>query len=99
MNASYKHLDYVISNFDNSGMSSVKENLIKIDTEKQQVFEKHFPLFLEDIKVLKDGNSQRFKQYQAIKSNKFKFTLLKGLMSLLLLFQPKVKMKRYITKI
>lgn len=99
MNASYKHLDYVISNFDNSGMSSVKENLIKIDTEKQQVFEKHFPLFLEDIKVLKDGNSQRFKQYQAIKSSKFKFTLLKGLMSLLLLFQPKVKMKRYITKI
>ncbi|WP_396143934.1 glycosyltransferase family 2 protein [Flavobacterium sp.] len=99
MNVSYKHLDYVISNFDNSGMSSVKENLIKIEAEKQQVFETHFPLLLDDIKVLKDGNSQRFKQYQAIKSNKFKFTLLKGLMSLLLLFQPKVKMKRYITKI
>jgi glycosyltransferase involved in cell wall biosynthesis len=99
MNVSYKHLDYVISNFDNSGMSSVKENLIKIEAEKQQVFETHFPLLLDDIKVLKDGSSQRFKQYQAIKSNKFKFTLLKGLMSLLLLFQPKVKMKRYITKI
>lgn len=99
MNVSYKHLDYVISNFDNSGMSSVKENQIKIDTEKQQVFEKHFPLLLEDIKVLKDGNSQRFKQYQTIKNNKFRFTLLKGFMSLLLLFHPKIKMKRYITKI
>jgi hypothetical protein len=80
-------------------MSSVKENLLKIEAEKQQVFETHFPLLLEDIKVLKDGNSQRFKQYQTIKNNKFKFTLLKALMSFLLLFQPKVKMKRYITKI
>ena len=99
MNVSYKHLDFTISDFDNSGMSSVKENETKINLEKQQVFSKHFPLFIEDIKVLKDGNSKRFKQYQAIKNSKFKNTLLKGFMSLLLLFQSKIKIKRYISKI
>ncbi len=99
MNVSYKHLNFTISNFDNSGISSVKDNETKINLEKEQVLKKHFPLFINDLKILEDGNSKRFKQYQAIKKSKFKSTLLKGFMSLLLIFQPKIKIKRFITKL
>jgi hypothetical protein len=99
MNVSHKHLDFIISNFDNSGISSVKENENKIKTEKMLVYEKYFPLFIEDVKVLTEGSSKRFKQYQAIKKSKLKWTLLKGFMSFLLIFSSKIKIKRYITKI
>jgi glycosyltransferase involved in cell wall biosynthesis len=99
MNVSHKHLDFIISNFDNSGISSVKENGNKIKTEKMLVYEKHFPLFIEDMKVLTEGSSKRFKQYQAIKKSKLKWTLLKGFMSFLLIFASKIKIKRYISKI
>ena len=63
------------------------------------VYEKHFPLFIEDMKVLTEGSSKRFKQYQAIKKSKLKWTLLKGFMSFLLIFASKIKIKRYISKI
>lgn len=99
MNVSYKHLDLIISDFDNSGVSSIKDNLDKIKTEKILVYQKHFPLFLDDITVLSEGSSNRFKQYQTIKKSKFKWIILKTFMSFLLIFQSKIKSKRYISKI
>jgi glycosyltransferase involved in cell wall biosynthesis len=99
MNVTYKHLDFIISDFDNSGISSVKENGNKIIIEKNLIYKKHFPLFIEDIKVLSEANSRRFKQCQTIKKNKLKWTLLKGFMSFLLIFESKIKIKRYISKI
>jgi glycosyltransferase involved in cell wall biosynthesis len=98
LNVSYKHIDLIVSDFDFEGMSSIKENENKILLEKKTVFTKHFPLFMDDIKVLEFGNSRRFKQFQHIKENQFKWTLLKGFLSLLLLFKS-VKIKKYIAKI
>jgi hypothetical protein len=98
MNVSYKHIDLIVSDFDFEGVSSLKENENKILSEKEIVIKKHFPLFTEDIKVLVYGNSKRFKQFELLNKNKFKWNLLKGFMSLLLLFKP-VKIKKYISKI
>ncbi len=98
MNVSYKHIDLIVSDFDFEGVSSLKENENKISSEKEIVIKKHFPLFTEDIKVLVYGNSKRFKQFELLNKNKFKWNLLKGFMSLLLLFKP-VKIKKYISKI
>ena len=90
-NVSYKHLDLIIANFDNSGVSSNPENLNKIAYERDIVFKNHFPLFYEDSKKLNLINSKRFLQIIDLKKNKFQWKLLKAFMNLLSLFKPKTE--------
>jgi glycosyltransferase involved in cell wall biosynthesis len=101
MNENYQHLDIVISDFDDSGLSSKEENLEKIAFEKQQVLKDFFPLFYEDCKIIKELQSKRVKQFGYLKKNKLKWIFLKGFMNLLLIFKSKkeIGIVNYYTKI
>ncbi|WP_158981049.1 MULTISPECIES: glycosyltransferase family 2 protein [unclassified Flavobacterium] len=89
MNEKYQHLDIVISDFDDSGLSSRKENLQKITVEKQEVLKNIFPLFYQDTKMIQEFQSKRVKHFMYLKSNKLKWKLLKGFMNLLLISESK----------
>lgn len=49
-NASYKHINETISIFETDGMSSLKENRKIIKEERSFVINKHFPMFIDDLK-------------------------------------------------
>lgn len=87
MNEPYKHLDIVISDFDNGGISSKKENLEKIEKEKTKTLMNHFPLFKTDYLIINEYNSKRNKQFNLIKKSKLSWKILKGLLNFLMLFQ------------
>jgi glycosyltransferase involved in cell wall biosynthesis len=101
MNEKYQHLDVVISDFDDGGLSSKKENLEKIEFEKKQVLKNIFPLFYEDCKMIKEFQSRRFKHFMYLKNNKLRWKILKGVMNLLLIFKSKKEIgtANYYTKI
>jgi glycosyltransferase involved in cell wall biosynthesis len=90
-NESYKHIDILVSNFDNSGISSNLSNTQTIFNEKEFVLKKHFPLFFNDLEYLLEIKSKRFQQIIAIKENKIKWNVLKFLINLLSVFTPKSK--------
>ncbi len=54
--ASYKHLEMVISNFDLQGMSNDPKNKAKITEEREKVLEKYFP---SEYKELKERQSKK----------------------------------------
>ncbi len=64
-NASYKYLDFTISNFDTKGISSKKEKRKLIIEERAESLNKYFPLFIEDTRDLIKANkileTHRFK--------------------------------------
>jgi len=88
-NVSYKHINQVICNYDTEGISSVIDNHKLMHAERDKTMSKYFPLFIEDYKDIKAFNSKRAKQFLAIKENKIAFKILKGLMSVLILFTKK----------
>ncbi len=94
MNEKYQHLEIVISDFDDSGLSSRKENLEKIALEKQQVIQNIFPLFYEESKMIQEFQSKRVKHFMYLKTHKLKWKLLKGFMNLLLIFKSKKEIGR-----
>lgn len=67
--ASYLHIDEVISDFDNSGISSDSENEKLIRKEKQAVYEELFPNLQNEIKLLEFASSRRMLQIQNIQKN------------------------------
>lgn len=87
----YKHLDLIISNFDDAGISSNEENRKKMLAEKKAVLEKHFPLFKEDIKTLQTINNKKLQQIIYLKSQKVSWRIIKLMVNFLMIFQPKVK--------
>ena len=89
-----KPLEIVISDFDDSGLSSRKENLEKIALEKQQVIQNIFPLFYEESKMIQEFQSKRVKHFMYLKTHKLKWKLLKGFMNLLLIFKSKKEIGR-----
>lgn len=88
-----KHLDMVVSIYDASGVSSVKENQKAIMADRQSVINKHFPLYSFNIDEIETLQSKRGKQFQHIKNYKVAFRALKWFISLILIFLPKVKNK------
>ena len=90
-NVPYKHLDILIANFDNSGISSNPKNENEISKEREIIYLKHFPLFLEDSNKLNLINSKRFLQIINIKDNKWRWKFLKAFLNLLSIFKPKTK--------
>jgi len=67
--ASYLHIDEVISDFDNSGISSDSQNEKLIHKEKQAVYEELFPNLQNEIKLLEFASSRRMLQIQNIQKN------------------------------
>lgn len=86
---STQHLGMVVSIYDASGVSSIKENQKAILADRQSVVNKHFPLFAFNIDEIETLQSKRGKQFQYIKKYKVAYRFLKWFISLLLLFLPK----------
>ncbi|WP_144281803.1 glycosyltransferase family 2 protein [Chryseobacterium echinoideorum] len=85
--AKYMHIDEVISDFDNSGLSSNPENEHLIQQEKQWVYESLFPNLKEEIELIKFAGSKRMQQIQYIsKNHSFLWKLLKGFLNILNIF-------------
>lgn len=90
-NASYHHMNIVICIYDGTGLSSNLNNHKLMHEERSTTIARYFPLFAEDYEKLIELNSKRFKQFAHIKTHKVAWEILKGLMSLILLFLPKQK--------
>lgn len=89
MNETYQHLDFVISDFDNGGISSSYLNKSLIIKEKKEILLKHFPLFISDIKIIHDFKSSKNQKIKIIKTNKIKWKLLKIVIDMLTIFDKK----------
>lgn len=88
-NEPYQHLDVFICNYDFSGFSSNAGLRAKYETERQQTFQKYFPLMLTDIQNLEEIRTKRMQQVLHIKKYPAAWRLMKWMMSLLLVFLPK----------
>ena len=83
-NESYQHLDIIISDFDSEGVSSVKDNKQMIIIEENQVFAKHFPMFLSEVDWIRNIKSKRLQQLNCISNKKIRWKFLKGIITLFL---------------
>lgn len=90
-NASHQYMDVIVANYDLQGISSRPEfEALKLK-ERQQVFDTHFPMFMDDYKHLGELNSKRILSVLYIKQHSFAWKIFKGIISLFLLFLPKQK--------
>ena len=93
-NELYKHLNFVISNFDMNGLSNQefgKQLLIK---ERERTYQKYFPLFIEDYTSfqLKKTESKVDKKIKRIKKARYSGFVLKTFINLLdLVLRVKIK--------
>lgn len=90
-NVSYKYLKRTIAIYDFTGISSNPKFRDLYNEEKKMTFQKYFPAFIEDYKEVDVLNSKRFLQFQHVKKYKVSWKLLKGFISILLLFLPKIE--------
>ncbi|AWG25933.1 glycosyltransferase family 2 protein [Flavobacterium kingsejongi] len=88
-NVPYKYLNCLISNYDYTGISSTNQYDAVSRKEKQQTFEKYFPLFIEDYKRVAELNSKRIGQVFHIKEYPIAWKVLKGMLSFLTALLPK----------
>ena len=94
--ASYFHIDTVISDFDNSGISSNSENERLIYNEKQAVYKELFPNLESEIKLIEFASSRRMQQIQNIQKNhSFLWKLLKVFLNILNFFTGKNEVKAF----
>lgn len=92
-NVPYKYLKKTIAIYDFTGISSNSKSSELFIKEKSQTIRKYFPAFADDYKQVSELNSKRFLQFQHIKNHPFAWKILKGFISLLLLFLPKIQKK------
>lgn len=92
-NVPYRYLKKTIAIYDFTGISSNPKSSELFIEEKSQTIAKYFPAFVDDYKEVSELNSKRFLQFRHIKDHKFAFKILKGFISLILLFLPKVPKK------
>ncbi len=88
-NASYKHIDQLISVFDFSGISSNKSHSEIHKNEKMAFLDKHFPLFVEDYKTLDRLTSKRTQQFFYVQQFPIVWKLMKAFLNIILIFLPK----------
>ena len=94
--ASYFHIDEIISDFDNSGISSNSENEKLISNEKQAVYKELFPNLQNEIKLIEFASSRRMQQVQNIQKNHpFLWKLLKVFLNILNSFTGKKEVKAF----
>lgn len=65
----YKHVDFSITDFDNSGISSDSDNLKMIEKEKTNAYNTLFPNLKNEIQSLKYAESRRILQIKNIQQN------------------------------
>lgn len=93
-NAKYKHLDETICYYDFSGISAKPENLSIYHSEREITLNKYFSAFLDDLKFSQEARIKRIQQVLFIKKFPVAWRILKWMISLVLLFLPKFKMKK-----
>jgi glycosyltransferase involved in cell wall biosynthesis len=91
MNTPYKHLPIPIADYDLTGVSSSDKYKDLANLEKQKAIQKYFPLFADDYILVSELNSKRFKQIFHIQNYPKAWTFLKAMISLTLLFVPKIR--------
>ena len=90
-NVPYKYLNTTICQYDFTGMSSTGKYEEYARKEREEVLQKYFPLFVEDYKRMNVVNSKRVGQFLHLQQYGLPWKLLKGFLSVLLLFVPKMK--------
>ena len=93
-NASYKHIDVIVSKYDDAfGISSKPENKKLRLNERRAVFKKHFPLFYDDYvemkKIRATLNSHLIQQVLKVKQSYFAKKILMYILNVLLFFVKK----------
>ncbi|KAB1154767.1 glycosyltransferase family 2 protein [Flavobacterium luteum] len=89
-NVPYKYLKKTISVYDFNGISSNPKFSEVFHKEKSQSIQKYFPTFIKDYENVNELNSKRFIQFQYIKKYSFSWKVLKLILSIMLLFLPKI---------
>lgn len=84
-----KLIKRTIALYDFTGISSNPKSAEIYKSERLQTFEKYFAGFSQDYKQISELNSKRYLQIQFIKSHKFAWRILKGMINVILLFLPK----------
>lgn len=90
-NVPYKYINLPISKFDFTGISSIAKYKNLAKEERIQSINKYFPLFADDYILVSELNSKRFKQIFHIQSYQKAWRFLKIMISITLLFVPKIK--------
>ncbi len=90
-NASYKYLKQAICYYDFSGMSAQAENRPIYLQERQETLQKYFSAFIEDGELTKEARTKRIKEVLHIKRYTGAWRIFKWIISLFLLFLPKIK--------
>lgn len=90
-NASYKHLNIVVSEYDLNGISSNPHNEERVNQEKNESLQKYFPMMVDDYQIIRELNSKRVKNLLYIKQFRGPWKLIKAVSNFLLLFLPKQK--------
>ena len=89
-NVPYKYLKKTITLYDFTGISSNPKYSNLLAIEKMQSMQKFFPAFVADYKDVNELNSKRYLQFQYIKNNKIAWKFLKAVVSIILVFLPKM---------
>ncbi|WP_298220999.1 glycosyltransferase family 2 protein [Flavobacterium sp.] len=92
-NVPYKYLRRTIAIYDFTGISSNPKFAALYQEEKKDSMQRYFPAFLEDYQEVSELNSKRFLQFQHIKKHRLAYKILKGFISIQLLFLPKMPKK------
>ncbi len=90
-NVPYKYLNMTISDFDFTGISSVVKFKHIAQAERRMTLEKYFPLFMDDYLLVSQYKSKRIQQVLHILRYPISWKILKGIISVILLFIPKLK--------
>lgn len=90
-NVSYKHLDFVVTNYDATGISSNTNNHKMMNEEREATLEKYFPAFKADAALLPELQQKRVKQFLFIKKNRVAWRIIKTCLSIIQFFLPKQK--------
>lgn len=90
-NVSYKHLNFVLTNYDATGISSDTNNHKLMYQEREATLKKYFPAFIRDAALLPELQQKRVKQFLFIKKHKTAWRIIKICMSIIQFFLPRQK--------
>jgi glycosyltransferase involved in cell wall biosynthesis len=89
--ASYKHLDFVVTIYDATGISSNQDNHPMMYKEREASLNRYFPEYVSDYDYLKTLKFKKLDQFLFIKQHTIAYKILKACINIILLFLPKFK--------
>ncbi|MCX2482120.1 glycosyltransferase family 2 protein [Pedobacter sp. MR2016-24] len=87
-NVPHKHLDFIVTDYDATGISSNVENHAQMHKERNISLKKYFPAFVADYQQISQIKEKRVQQFFIIKENRVLWKILKAFMTMLVLFLP-----------